>query len=129
MEWSNTLGAHLEEHGATPAFQEATGVLIRLLAPFAPHIAEELWFRRGGDSSVHRQSWPACDPALVADETVTLIVQVNGKVRDRIAVPAGVSDDEARRLALTSPRVQASLAGRPPRQVIVVPGRLVNVVG
>jgi leucyl-tRNA synthetase len=128
MEWVNTLGAHLEEHGKTSAFQEATGVLIRLLAPFAPHIAEELWSRRGGDSSVHQQPWPAYDPALAADETVTLIVQVNGKVRDRIAVPSGVADDDARLLALASPRVQACLTGRPPRQVIVVPSRLVNVV-
>jgi leucyl-tRNA synthetase len=129
MEWINTLAAHLEEHGATPALQEATGILIRLLAPFAPHIAEELWSRRGGNSSVHQQPWPVYDLALTADETVTLIVQVNGKVRDRIAAPAGVLDDEARRLALASPRVQAHLDGRPPRQVIVVPGRLVNVVG
>ncbi len=128
MEWINAVGAHLEEHGATPAVQEATGILIRLLAPFAPHIAEELWSRREEGSSVHQQPWPAYDPALTADETVTLIVQVNGKVRDRITVPAGIPDDEARRLALVSPRVQAGLAGRPPKQVIVVPGRLVNVV-
>ncbi|MBN1135270.1 MAG: leucine--tRNA ligase [Anaerolineae bacterium] len=128
MEWINALGAHLEKHGVTPAFQEATGVLIRLLAPFVPHIAEELWSRREGDSSVHQQPWPVYSLELAADETVTLIVKVNGKVRDRISVPAGVPDDEARRLALTSPRVQACLDGRPPRQVIVVPGRLVSVV-
>jgi len=128
MEWVNALGAHLEEHGATSACQEATGILIRLLAPFVPHIAEELWSRREGGASVHQQPWPAYNPALTADETVTLIVQVNGRVRDRIAAPAGVPDDESRRLALASPRVQACLNGRPPRQVIVVPGRLVNVV-
>jgi len=128
MEWINALAAHLEEHGATPAFQEATGILVRLLAPFAPHIAEELWSRRDGDSSVHQQPWPVYDLVLTADETVTLIIQVNGKVRDRISVPAGVPDDEARRLALASPRVQAGLAGRSPRQVVVVSGRLVNVV-
>jgi leucyl-tRNA synthetase len=128
MEWVNTLGAHMEEYGTTLAFQEATGILIRLLAPFVPHIAEELWSRREGGFSVHRQPWPVYDLALTADETVTLIVQVNGKVRDRIAAPAGVPDDEARRLALASPRIQACLDGRSPRQVIVVPGRLVNVV-
>jgi len=128
MEWINALAAHLEEHGPTPALREAAGILIRLLAPFAPHIAEELWSRREGDSSVHQQPWPVYDLALTADEMVILIVQVNGKVRDRIAVPAGVPDDEALRLALASPLVQASLDGRPPKQVIVVPGRLVNVV-
>ena len=128
MEWINAVVAHLDEHGATPVFREATDVLIRLLAPFAPHIAEELWSRREGDSSVHQQPWPVYDPALTTDETVTLIIQVNGKVRDRITVPVGVPDDEARRLALASPRVQACLDGRPARQAIVVPGRLVNVV-
>jgi len=128
MEWINTLEAHLEEHGATPALREGAGVLIRLLAPFAPHITEELWSLRGGESSVHEQPWPTYDLVLTADETVTLIVQVNGKLRDRIAVPAGIPDDEARRLALINPRVQASLDGRPAKQVIVVPGRLVNVV-
>jgi leucyl-tRNA synthetase len=128
MEWINTLADHLDGHGPTPAFGQAIDALIRLLAPFAPHIAEELWAQKGGEFSVHEQPWPVYDPALAADEMVTLIVQVNGKVRDRIAVPAGVPDDEARRLALTGPHVQATLAGRSPRQVIVVPGRLVNIV-
>jgi leucyl-tRNA synthetase len=105
----------------------ACDVLIRLLAPFAPYIAEELWARRGGAFSVHRQPWPEYDPQLAADETVTLVVQVNGKVRDRITVPAGMPDDEARRLALESQRVQAYVKGQP-RKVIVVQGRLVNIV-
>jgi leucyl-tRNA synthetase len=128
MEFANTLGAHEEQAGSTPAFHEATETLIQLLAPFAPHIAEELWARRGGDYSVHQQPWPAYDPALAADATVTLVVQVNGKVRDRIVVPADVDDEEARRRALGSERVQGYLKGRPPQTVIVVPGRLVNVV-
>jgi len=128
MELTNTLGAHLEDRGPTPAFYEATGILILLLAPFAPHIAEELWARRGGAFSVHQQNWPAYDPALAADEMVTLVVQVNGKVRDRFEVPAGITDEQARAHALTSARVQEYLNGRQPRQVIIVPGRLVNVV-
>jgi leucyl-tRNA synthetase len=128
MEWTNRLAAYVEEHGPTPAFQEAVDVLIRLLAPLAPHIAEDLWAQRGGPYSVHQQPWPVYDPELAIDRVVTLIVQVNGRVRDRIAVPAGLADDEARRLALSSPRVQAHLEGRSPEQVVVVPGRLVNVV-
>ena len=100
MEFTNALSAHLEEQGATPAFDQATEALILLLAPFAPHIAEELWARRGGAYSVHGQIWPAYDPALATDEAVTLIVQVNGKVRDRLLVPAGISDEEARQRAL-----------------------------
>ena len=128
MEWANLLGAHLEERGATPALRQAVEVLIRLLAPFAPHIAEELWAQRGGPFSVHQQAWPAYDPALTLDEVVTLVVQVNGRVRDRISVPAGLPDEQARQTALASPRVQSFLDGRAPRHVVVVPGRLVNVV-
>jgi leucyl-tRNA synthetase len=128
MEFVNTLAAHAEQHGPSPAFQEATGVLIRLLAPFAPHIAEELWAQRGGTYSVHEQPWPDYDPALTVRATTTLIIEVNGKVKDRIVVPADIDDDEACRQALGSERVQHSLQGRRPCKVIIVPGRLVNVV-
>jgi leucyl-tRNA synthetase len=128
MEFVNALSDHYEARGATPSFAEATEILVRLLAPLAPYIAEELWARRGGPFSVHGQPWPTYDPARTQDETVTLVVQVDGKVRDRIAVPAGIPDGEARRLALQSQPVQRLLEGRPPRRVIVVPGRLVNVV-
>ena len=115
----------LSDASEKPAF--ACDVLICLLAPFAPHIAEELWARRGGAFSVHQQPWPNYDPELAAEEAVTLVVQVNGKVRDRITVPAGIDDDEARRLALESERVRAYLKGEP-RKVIVVQGRLVSIV-
>ncbi len=115
----------LSDAAEKPGF--ACDVLIRLLAPFAPHIAEELWARRGGPFSVHQQPWPEYDPELAAEEMVTLVVQVNGKVRDRISVPAGIADDEARRLALESGRVRAYLSGEP-RKVIVVQGRLVSIV-
>jgi leucyl-tRNA synthetase len=133
MEFANTLWTNWEDLGSgqdppLPAFHEATGVLIRLLAPFAPHIAEELWERQGGEFSVHQQPWPTYDPALTVDETVTLVIQVNGKVRDRIAVPAGITDDDARQRALESERVQHLLDGKQPRKMIVVPGRLVNIV-
>ncbi len=128
MEFTNALWAHREQHGPSPAFQEASETLIRLLAPLAPHIAEELWARQGGPFSVHQQPWPAFDRALTVDETITLVLQVNGKVRDRIAVPAGIADHEAEAQALESERVQRILNGRQPRNVIVVPGRLVNVV-
>jgi leucyl-tRNA synthetase len=133
MEFANTLWASWEGYGLVrepppPAFHEATGVLIHLLAPFAPHIAEELWEKRGRVFSVHQQPWPDYDPALTVDETVTLVVQVNGKVRDRIAVPAGITDDDARQRALDSERVLHFLAGKQPKKMIVVPGRLVNIV-
>jgi leucyl-tRNA synthetase len=128
MEAANALEDHRRSQVVTPAFLEATGVLIRLLAPMAPHIAEELWARRGGAFSVHQQPWPDLDPALAEEETITLVVQVNGRVRDRIAVPRQLADQEARARALESPAVQQYLKDRTPRRVIVVPGRLVNVV-
>jgi leucyl-tRNA synthetase len=128
MELTNILQAHLEQRGPSPAFHEATGILIRLLAPFAPHVAEELWARRGGAFSVHQEAWPTHDPELVVDEIATLVIQVNGKVRDRIQVPAGLDDEEARLRALESDKVQRYLGSRQPRRVVVVPGRLVNFV-
>ena len=128
MEYSNALWAHRQEHGATPAFQEATTTMIRLVAPFAPHIAEELWKSQEKAYSVHQQPWPEFDPALTVEETITLVIQVNGKVRDRIRVPAEIGDDHARRLALESERVQRYLKGIQPKKTIVIPGRLVNVV-
>ncbi len=112
MEFVNVLGAHLGGHGPTPAFQEATETLIRLLAPLAPHIAEELWARRGGAFSVHEQRWPTHDPALAVDERTTMVIMVNAKVRDRIEVAADISDDEARALALENERVRRYLNGK-----------------
>ena len=128
MEFANTLWAHREQHGPSPAFQVATGMLIRLLAPLAPHIAEELWTRQEGTFSVHQQSWPVYDPGLTVDDMITLIIQVNGKVRDRIVVPAGLTDEEATAQAMKSERVQGYLNDNSPQKVIVVPGRLVNLV-
>jgi len=128
MEFSNSLWASMEKHGPSSASREATEILIRLLAPFAPHIAEELWSRRGGPYSVHQQPWPTYDAALTRDDTVTLIVQVNGKVRDRITVPAEIGDVEARQQALDSQRIRQHLNNRAPKKVIIVSGQLVNIV-
>jgi leucyl-tRNA synthetase len=123
MEFTNTLWANWEQHGATPAFQEAIDALIRLLAPFTPHLAEELWMRRGGEFSVHRQPWPDYDPALTVDDTITMVVQVNGRVRDRLVVAADIGSDEAQQRALASVQVQHYLNGKPPKKLIVVPDR------
>jgi leucyl-tRNA synthetase len=123
MEFANTLWADWEQKGPTPAFQEAISMLIRLLAPFTPYLAEELWMRRGGEFSVHQQSWPDYDPALIVDDTTTMVVQVNGKVRDRLVVPADIADDEAQQRALASAQVQRYLKGNPPKKLIVVPDR------
>ena len=112
----------------TEAWAEAVEMLLLLLAPFTPHIAEELWYRIGREESIHLQPWPRWDEAIAAEETITLIVQVNGRVRDRIDAPAGIDDAEAERLARESESVQRHTEGMQIVKVIVVPGRLVNIV-
>jgi leucyl-tRNA synthetase len=110
------------------AVEEAVDTLLLLMAPSTPHIAEELWSRRGNEYSIHNQGWPEFDPDLAAEEQITLIVQVNGKLRDRIEVPAEISEQEAKELALGSEVAQRFMEGKEPRDVIYVPGRLVNIV-
>ena len=107
---------------------EAIRTLLLLVAPGAPHLAEEAWATRRESGMIADAAWPTHDPALLIDETVTLAIQVNGKLRDTIAVARGLPKDEAEALALQSAKVQAQLAGAPPRKVIVVPDRLVNIV-
>jgi leucyl-tRNA synthetase len=113
---------------ATPAFREAASALVVLLAPLAPHISEELWHGLGHAASVHAQAWPEYDEALTRDEVVTVVVQVNGKVRDRLEVPADTAEETVRALALARPKVAAQLDGRGIKKVVYVPGKLVNVV-
>lgn len=112
----------------TPAWAEAITIYLRMMAPVTPHIAEELWNRLGKPYSIHTQSWPVVDEEAAAEEMVTLVVQVNGKLRDRIIVPVSITQAEAQAAALSSEAVQRLLAGKPPRKVIVVPGKLVNIV-
>jgi leucyl-tRNA synthetase len=111
-----------------PIFQEAIETLLLMMAPATPHIAEELWARLGKPYSIHQQPWPAFDPEAAKEEEITLVVQVNGKVRDRILVPAGIRDEEAKKVALASETAQRFMEGKKPKKVIVVPGRLVNIV-
>ena len=110
------------------AWNEAVETLIKLLAPIAPHITEELWRGRGKDDSVHTQSWPRWDPDLLVDTTVTMVVQVNGKVRDRVEVPAEISESEAIEVALATERVRSWIEDKTVRKVIARPPKLVNIV-
>ena len=112
----------------TPGFRQSVETLLLLLAPVAPHLAEELWARLGRPYSIHQQPWPTFDPAALVTDEITLVVQVNGKVRDRISVPVGIGQEEARRRALASETVQRHLEGKAPRQVVYVEGRLINIV-
>ena len=109
-------------------WQETIDILLRLLAPTTPHMAEELWQQTGREYSIHNQSWPQWDEALAKEEEITLVVQVNGKLRDRITVPASITEAEARQKALDSQRVKAHLEGKEVSDIIYVPGRLVNLV-
>jgi len=127
MEYSNWVGAQREAFTATQR-TEALRTLNLLLAPLAPFLAEELWERQGGGYSVHQQAWPTYDPAQIAEETVLLIVQVNGKLRDRIAAPADLTEEAARALAGASAKVAPFIDGKAPKKVIYVPGKLLNIV-
>jgi leucyl-tRNA synthetase len=115
--------------GASDAdVSEAIESLLLLLAPLAPFITEELWQRTGHDGTIHMHAWPAADPALVVEDVATCVVQVNGKVRDRVEVSAGIGEGELRALALGSEKVRAFVEGKEIVRVVVVPPKLVNVV-
>jgi leucyl-tRNA synthetase len=112
----------------TSEWTEAVNIYIRMMAPITPHIAEELWAFIGKPYSIHQQAWPVVDDAAAAEDLITLIVQVDGKLRDRIMVPVDVSEEAAKKAALESDVVKKFLEGRLPKKVIVVPHRLVNIV-
>ncbi len=109
-------------------WRDALRTFVLCLAPFAPHHAEQMWANLDEPYSVHTQAWPSWDEGAIRVEEITLVVQVNGKLRDRIEAPADVSEDMARELALTSPKVRPHVEGREIRKSIYVPGRLVNLV-
>ena len=128
MEFVNELSTRLRSGAASSAaVDEAVDALLLVLAPMVPHVTAEAWERRHGDH-VHTHSWPVADPALVAEERVTMVVQVNGKVRDRIEVPITVSEEEALEIALSSPAVRAAVGDAPIKRVVAKPPRIVNIV-
>lgn len=128
MELTRWIGDHQEEF-TEGQWRDALRTVARVLAPFAPHMAEEAWSRVGGGYSVHVQPWPSVDRAALKTSDFNLIVQVNGKVRDRLQAPVGIAEAGARELALSSAKVRDHLGGREPRQVVFVPDRLINLVG
>ena len=128
MKLTNAINAVDLERLRAPVQAEALSTLIRLLAPFSPHLAEELWHQLGGTDSVHRQSWPVLDPEALVQDTVDVVIQVKGKVRGTIKVPSDADKATLEQLALASEVAAKWLDGQPPRRVIVVPGKLVNLV-
>ena len=129
MEFTNYLDK-VRQAGAvnSPSWSEAMDTLLLLLAPTVPHLAEELWERTRHSYSIHNQGWPQWNEELAKDEELTLVVQVNGRLRDRIVVPASITEAQAKQLALESKRVKAHLEGKEIIKTIYVPGRLVNLV-
>ncbi|WP_298005645.1 class I tRNA ligase family protein, partial [Anaerolinea sp.] len=130
MELANEM-SRAKQNGAfgTPVWDEAVEIYLKMLAPVAPHISEEIWAQLGKPYSIHLQSWPQVDEEAAREEEITLAVQVNGKVRDRLVVPAEIDRETVEKMALASPAVQKFLEGRAPKQVIYVPGKLVSIVG
>ena len=127
MKLSNALSSGLSK-ASEAVRHEAMSTLVRLLAPFAPHLAEDFWHRLGGEESVHLQTWPDHDPEALVLESIEVVIQVKGKVRGSMSVAVDCGKDELERLALASDVAERWLEGKPPRRVIVVPGKLVNLV-
>jgi leucyl-tRNA synthetase len=130
MELLNTLvDAKRAGAGNIEEWKEILETYLMMMAPAVPHITEELWTEiLGKEYSIHNQLWPEVDPELMAKEEITLIVQVNGKLRDRIVVPVDISKSDAEKTALASEGAEPYLAGKEIKKVIYVPGRLVNIV-
>jgi leucyl-tRNA synthetase len=129
MEFSNYL-FKVKESGVVldSLWGEAISYFLLLLAPSAPHLAEELWERTGQPYSIHNQTWPGYDEELAKEEEITLVIQVNGKLRDKVLVPASISEVEAKELAMGRERVKAYIDGKKLTTVIYVPKRVVNIV-
>jgi leucyl-tRNA synthetase len=123
--FTNTLA---RSGAGASARAEAMRTMAQLMAPMTPHLAEEIWELLGGEGFVAAAPWPAADPALLVEDTVTLPLQVNGKRRSELTVPKDMDRAEIEKLALADEAVQRALAGAAPKKLIVVPGRIVNVV-
>lgn len=128
MELLNDMYKAREHVEGSEVWQEAQDTYLRMAAPVVPYIAEELWAKLGKEYSIHRQAWPEFDAEAAKEDTITLVLQVNGKVRDRIEVAADISREDAEKTALASEAVGRFLEGKTVRKVIVVPKKLVNIV-
>ena len=129
MEMTNALARFAEGRSVgTPAWNEAMRSLLLILAPIAPYVTEELWSRLGLPYSIHLQTWPVWEEGLVAEENVTVVVQVNGKVREKLLVPVGTTEQTVEALARNSDRVRRYIDGAAVSNVVYVPGKLLNIV-
>jgi len=129
MEYTNYL-EDVRTRGAVSDqnWKTAIDTLMLLIAPVAPHLAEELWYKTGHEYSIHNQNWPVWDENLAKVEQVTLVIQVNGKLRDRFEVPVSITEEEAKKMALESPKVKTHIEGKQIVNAFFVRGKLVNLV-
>ena len=124
MKFKNSFKAALNEGKiGAEMWNTVTNIMVRLIAPFAPHMAEELWERLGQEYSVHTQSWPQYNPEKAQESTVDLVIMLDGKPRETIRVPAEIEKEQAQELALASAVVKRTLKGKTPKRVIFIPGR------
>ena len=130
MELLNEM-SRVKQLGAwgTPAWNEAVEIYLKMFAPVATHMSEEIWAILGKPFSIHTQQWPLVDEDAAMDDEITLVIQVNGKVRDRLTVSANIGEEDAKAKALGCEGAVKALEGRKPKQMIYVKGRLVNIVG
>jgi leucyl-tRNA synthetase len=129
MELSNAMQDYLQAGGErNEAWEAVCRDLTKMLGPFASHLAEEMWQRLGGEGLVVFQAWPQADPAILRRAQVTVVVQVDGKVRDRIAMPSGIDEASARQFALEGANVRRAIGDRAVRRAVYVPDRLINLV-
>ncbi|HPU44385.1 MAG TPA: class I tRNA ligase family protein, partial [Dictyoglomaceae bacterium] len=127
MELSNLLTEHKRKYGRTPAFEEAIRNTILLLSPFVPHITEELWNELRYDYSIHMQKWPTYNPELIKEEIVTVVIQINGRVRDRIVVSVDSTQEEVLNLALQRENVKRYLDNKELKKVVYIPGKILSL--
>ncbi len=128
MELVNGISAFQGKTSAPEVVREAVETVIRLLSPFVPHICAELWQTLGHADSLEARGWPVWDENALLADTLLIVVQVNGKVRGKVSVPADADDEAVKTTALADANVLRFIEDKPVRKVIVVPGRLVNVV-
>ena len=129
MELLNDMAAYKEAGGwGSDVWDESVDIYLRMMAPAVPHIAEELWTKQGKTYSIHQHDWPEVDKEAAKEEEFEMVIQVNGRLRDKLNVPVAISEDKAKELALESDNVQKFLEGKKPKKVIYIPGRLVNIV-
>ena len=129
MGWLNGLYSEAEAAVRPAIWRELISTFAQLLSPLAPFVTEAVWRELLGQTdSVHQQPWPSFDPALAAVTEVTVVVQVNGKLRGKLVLPAGTPDDTLRQAALAEDRVAGQINGRAIQRVIIVPDKLVNIV-